>query len=169
MEQTKKPKAAHKLLLDLDTSSKNPDWSVQCSYYHHRENDGGTFLREQAAFSLFCRHCEEGTCVRACPKEALKRGEDGIVRRSTMLCVKCNSCVIACPFGTILDELIPFTTSQCDFCRDRLTEAEVPLCAAACNDGSISFGEYAEEPEKNIFALNNSVLVRVRTWQKDIS
>ncbi|MGQ9629294.1 MAG: 4Fe-4S dicluster domain-containing protein [bacterium] len=158
---------AGKLLIDLDISGKRKDWSVECSYFYHPKNNGGTFLREQATFAFFCRHCEDGTCVRACPKDALVRGEDGIVRRSTMLCVKCHSCVIACPFGTLMEELVPFTTSQCDLCIDRLEKEGEPLCATSCTDGSVKFGEFSEDPKNDIYALNENVLVHVSTWKKD--
>ena len=157
-----------RLLLDLEViDAKREGWSVPCSYYYHPENDGGAFLREQAAFATFCRHCEEGTCVRACPTEALTRGDDGIVHRSSMLCVKCNSCVIACPFGTIMSELIPFTTSRCDYCLDRLGKEEIPLCAKGCKDESIKFGEFSEDPARDIYLLKCNVLVQVRIWKKD--
>ena len=156
-----------KLLIDLDASTKRADWRVPCSYYHHPRNDGAARLREMAAFGVFCRHCKEGTCIRACPKEALSRAEDGIVHRASMLCVKCNSCVIACPFGTILEELIPLATSQCDYCVARLSGDEVPLCVKSAADGSLQYVDVSEDPSKDIFALNDHVLVRTRTWKRD--
>jgi formate dehydrogenase iron-sulfur subunit len=156
-----------KLLIDLDAAVRQQGWSARCSYYNHRGNDGINDLRERAAFGVFCRHCAEGTCIRACPQEALKRGEDGIVRRSTMLCVKCNSCVIACPFGTLMEELIPFATSRCDACASRLAEGEVPLCVSSVSDGSLQYGQIAEDPSRDIYALNDRVLVRTSMWKRE--
>ena len=65
-------------------------------------------LRERATFELVCRRCEHASCVEACPFEALERGENGIVKRHNMRCVSCKSCSLACPFGTIYMELLPF-------------------------------------------------------------
>ena len=156
-----------RLLIDLDASVKRPNWSARCSYYYHPGNDGANFLREKATFGVFCRHCREGTCIRACPTEALARGDDGIVRRSSMLCVKCNSCVIACPFGTLMEELIPFATSHCDTCTARLGTGEVPLCVASSSDGSLQYVEMSEDPSKDIYALDQKVLVRTGMWKRD--
>ena len=123
-------------------------------------------MRELATFAVFCRHCREGTCIKACPTDALRRGGDGIVRRSSMLCVKCHSCVIACPFGTIMEDLIPLATSRCDYCLGRLNEDEAPLCAQSCTDESVRFGEFAEDPEQNIFAFDENVLIHSKVWQR---
>ncbi|RKX79162.1 MAG: hypothetical protein DRP87_04150 [Spirochaetes bacterium] len=158
--------ALAKLLIDLEAMKSRIE-PLPCSYYHHRENDGITALREQAIFTVFCRHCEEGACIRACPKEALKRGEDKIVRRSTMMCVRCNSCVIACPFGTIQEDSIPYKTSICDFCVGRLRNGEAPICVEKCTDGSVKFGDFKEDAEKDIYPLGEHVLVHVKTWKKD--
>lgn len=158
---------ARMLLLDLDAALKEPGRSPRCSYYHHPKNDGVAFLREKAAFAVFCRHCQEGTCIRACPREALARGDDGIVRRSAMLCVKCNSCVIACPFGTLMEELIPYATSMCDECMSRLAADEVPLCVASDPDGPLAYVKASEDPSKNIYAFERNVLVRTSMWKRD--
>ena len=84
-----------------------------------------------------------------------------------MLCVKCNSCVIACPFGTLMEELIPYATSMCDECRSRLAADEVPLCVASDPDGPLAYVEASEDPSKNIYALDRNVLVRTSMWKRD--
>ena len=157
-----------KLLVDLEAVEQvSAELRVPCSYYYHPANDGYAALRETATFALFCRHCAEGTCVKACPKEALTRGEDGIVRRSTMLCVKCNSCVLACPFGTIREALIPFASSRCDYCVGRLGPGESPKCVEAAGGQLVRFGRFSEDESQGIHALNDVVLVKVQTWKKD--
>ena len=44
---------------------------------------------------------EEPTCALVCPADAIKRGEDGVVRSSALKprCIACSNCVLACPFG----------------------------------------------------------------------
>ncbi|GAI37204.1 unnamed protein product [marine sediment metagenome] len=60
-----------------------------------------------------------------------------------MLCTGCGTCAIACPFGTIYTDLIPFPSSVCDVCKGRLREGEKPLCVTTCEDGSIDYKEVA--------------------------
>ena len=100
--------AMKKLFVDLDICAVCPECVVDCDYLYHPGNNGITHLREKAHFALICRHCEQAPCVNSCPQEALKRGEDKVVVRSNMLCIGCNSCLAACPFGTIYPEIIPF-------------------------------------------------------------
>ena len=40
---------------------------LKCSYILHPENNGIINLKEQIAFLLACRKCEDYPCVNACP------------------------------------------------------------------------------------------------------
>ena len=158
-----------KLLVDLDAVDAEAPCEgrrVPCSYYYHPADDGYAVLREKAVFAVFCRHCEQAVCIKACPTEALERADDGIVRRSSMQCVKCNSCVIACPFGTIQEAMIPYATSQCDFCLGRVDPGEAPRCVEAGASQVVKYGPFAPDAEAGIFALNEAVLVRSKTWKR---
>jgi len=108
-----------KLVLNLDICSACPQCVVGCSYYYHHSNRGIDRLRELAAYALVCRRCEYGTCVQACPVEALERDARGVLERHQMRCIGCRSCAHACPFGTIYAELLPYQLSGCDLCFDR--------------------------------------------------
>jgi len=117
-----------KLYIDLDKCLDCAEEKCSCSYNFHPGNNGIISLREMASFAVICRKCEQGTCVLSCPKEALEKKEDGVLKRYNMRCVACKSCTLACPFGTIIPELIPYKVSGCDFCIGRLGAAEVPVC-----------------------------------------
>ncbi len=137
-----------KLIIDLAKCKPQEESGVRCSYKHHPENKGFDSLLEMIRFALICRRCEGAPCIKACPRDALEkvktRNDDaGTLKRATMLCTGCGSCTIACPFGTIYQQLVPFPGSVCDVCRGRLRQGEKPLCVNTCGDGSIEYGQTA--------------------------
>ena len=135
-----------KLIIDLAKSKLQEESEVQCSYKHHPQNNGFDSLLEMIRFALICRRCEAAPCINACPQGALekipsKTNDAGILKRANMLCTGCGTCAIACPFGTIYTDLIPYPSSVCDVCRGRLAPGEKPLCVRTCKDGSIDYKE----------------------------
>ena len=38
----------------------------------------------------------------------------GVIMRYNLRCVSCKSCALACPFGTIYTEMLPFYATHCD-------------------------------------------------------
>lgn len=105
--------------------------------------------RKKVYTALACRQCENAPCVRSCPSNALKQGEEKVYLDKS-LCIGCKACVVACPFGAIrmVDDSIEsslgvgntesiFNSSvahKCDLCDGR---RESPACQAACPTGSI--------------------------------
>ncbi|MDP8247178.1 MAG: hypothetical protein P9M00_03510 [Candidatus Tritonobacter lacicola] len=156
-----------RLLIDLDKINRHPEWTVRCSYEGHPRNNGLSFIREMATYALVCRRCEEGTCILACPKEALEKQENGILKRYNMRCVQCRSCSYACPFGTIAPEIVPYRTSTCDYCIGRLRNGEAPLCVQTCPEGAIQYGDFEENPEENAFLVGDNMVIRAASWEKE--
>jgi Fe-S-cluster-containing dehydrogenase component len=141
-----------KLIIDLAKCKIQEESGVQCSYVHHPQNKGFNALIEMIRFALICRRCEAAPCINACPQDALKKvpsdkNDAGILKRANMLCTGCGSCAIACPFGTIYTDLIPYPSSVCDVCRGRLGPGEKPLCVNTCGDGSIDYREFQGEDD----------------------
>lgn len=151
-----------KLYIDYDRFLQSDiGTQVRCSYTMHPDNNGITDLREQIAFMFACRRCEDYPCVNSCPTGALKR-EQGLVKRSNIVCVSCKTCSLACPFGTILPELIPYLVSRCDTCLGRLKDNEQPLCVKTCSNGAILYiEEETVKNEKNIYPMGDRILVKV--------
>jgi carbon-monoxide dehydrogenase iron sulfur subunit len=88
-----------------------------------------------AYIPLACRHCENPLCAAACPVDAIIKDEEtGLVTRAAYLCIGCQSCAFACPFGVIDAPLIRHISQKCNMCADR---AEGPRCVAACSSGAL--------------------------------
>lgn len=141
---------AEKLIIDLQKCSEQNLSDVKCSYKHHPENNGMQILLEKIYFALICRKCNSAPCVEACPQNALEKvptenKDESTLKRGNMLCTGCGTCAIACPFGTIYTDLIPFASNICDVCKDRLPSGEKPLCTQTCNDGCIDYKQIKVE------------------------
>ncbi|OHB62391.1 MAG: hypothetical protein A2Y76_06605 [Planctomycetes bacterium RBG_13_60_9] len=135
-----------KLIIDLAKMKPQGQSRIRCSYKHHPENRGFDTVLERVRFSLICRRCESAPCIAACPRGALEKiagnGSDaGVLKRANMLCTGCGTCALACPFGTINDDLMAFASSVCDLCKGRLKPGEYPLCVRTCEDGSVDYRE----------------------------
>ncbi|MCJ8212119.1 4Fe-4S dicluster domain-containing protein [Aeromonas veronii] len=55
---------------------------------------------EQATMPVQCRHCDDAPCSKVCPVEAICQTGDS-VQLNESLCIGCNLCAVACPFGAI--------------------------------------------------------------------
>jgi Fe-S-cluster-containing dehydrogenase component len=161
---------AAKLVIDLAKCRLQGESKVRCSYKHHPENKGMDSLLEMIRFALICRRCEAAPCVKACPQEALekvpsKTHDAGVLKRANMLCTGCGTCAIACPFGTIYTDLIPFPSSVCDRSKGRLKPGEKPLCVTTCGDGSIDYREVDPAKEDDLVEVFEDIVVKVSGGQ----
>lgn len=164
---------AKKMIIELAKSELQEQSGVRCSYKHHPENKGIDSLLEMIRFALICRKCEQAPCISACPRGALEKvptkdNDAGILKRANMLCTGCGTCAIACPFGTIYTDLIPFPSSVCDRCSGRLEQGEKPLCVTTCNNGSIDYREADLDKEKDLVEVFEGIVVKVAggsTWE----
>ena len=94
---------------------------------------------------MVCMHCESPTGAEVCPADAIKRGEDGVVRSALKArCLGCNNCVLACPFGVPKMNSDFDLMMKCDMCYDRTSLGKKPLCASVCPSGALFFGPREE-------------------------
>ena len=157
---------AAKLTIDLAKCETQGDSQLRCSYKHHPENKGFDALLEKVRFALICRKCGAAPCIAACPQEALEKvptenDDAGVLKRANMLCTGCGTCAIACPFGTIYTDLIPFPSSVCDVCKDRLDPNEKPLCVTTCKNDSIDYKEVDASKEDDLVEVFEDIVVKV--------
>ena len=161
---------AKRLFIDLEVCRQCKECPVTCSYYYHPNNNGTLALREYATYAVICRQCEYANCVEACPQEALEKQPDGVLKRYNLRCVECGSCGIACPFGTILPELIPFFNSACDFCKDRKPAIDTPTCVTSCPEDAIDYKEIdPDDPAEDIYLIGDNLAVRAVNFKEMLS
>lgn len=98
---------------------------------------------------LACCHCEEPTCLPACPTGAIsKRDGDGIVVVDQNLCLPgCRKCLEACPYGAPQFRDEESRMEKCDLCLDRMGEGKRPLCVASCPVRALDAGPLEELKE----------------------
>ena len=156
-----------RLFLDLEKFDAGKRMKYSCSYpFHDSFNKGVNALLENARFIYICRQCEDAPCVNSCPKDALEKAPGSTLKRFNNRCISCKSCMLACPFGTIVPEVVPYLSSRCDLCIGRLKENEKPLCAANCTDRVLDYTEVEESKENNIYIVNDYLAVHCKPWKK---
>lgn len=113
---------------------------------------------------VMCMMCEEPACVDACPTGASAMNDDGIVLIDKEVCIGCQKCMEACPygaryyiadsngyFGEDLNEyeavtykakmMLENTVDKCDFCIGHSADGEPdPVCVRACMTEARYFG-----------------------------
>ena len=154
-----------RLFVDLEKCDHCPECVIKCRYFYHPQNNGIATLRELATLSLVCRKCEEAPCINSCYKNALKKDENGILRRASFLCTSCKTCSIACPFGTILVDFLTFLGSHCDYCISRKNI----LCIESCPYQAIEVREIEKEDLKEgiYFVSENLAVKQSKKWFAD--
>lgn len=112
------------------------------------------------AFPVLCNHCDNPSCVKACPTKAtFVNPTNGIVAMDFHRCIGCRFCMAACPYGArsfnwqdprpfIKNYNPEFPTrmrgvvEKCNFCGERLALGLEPACVEACKGtGAMVFGD----------------------------
>ncbi|MDR1157460.1 MAG: 4Fe-4S binding protein [Oscillospiraceae bacterium] len=95
--------------------------------------------RSGISFAVSCRHCEEPLCVKSCITGALS-SEGGLITIDKNRCVACHTCVLACPYGTIMpsdDGMM----QKCELClKNAIGE---PACVKYCPNRAIIYEDSA--------------------------
>ena len=162
-----------KLFIDLDVcaSGECEKCEIKCSYLYHQQtgNNGILSVVELAEYALVCRRCEEPHCIAACPVDALEQQEDkdNMLVRHNMRCISCRSCSHACPYGTIYPETVPYMVHNCDFCLDRRTDEDEPLCVKTCPYGALSLKDGDIELDENTFLVGDNIIVHSTHWDRE--
>jgi Fe-S-cluster-containing dehydrogenase component len=88
-----------------------------------------------------CMHCEDPTCAKVCPADAITKDENGVVHSAmTERCIGCSNCVVSCPFG-VPKKMEPMDLMmKCNMCLDRTSVGKKPMCATVCPSGALFYG-----------------------------
>ena len=98
---------------------------------------------------VVCMHCEDPTCARVCPADAIKKDSRGVVHTAAKpRCVSCSNCVLACPFGVPKMNTGYELMMKCDMCYDRTSVGKKPMCATVCPSDALYFGTRDEIARK---------------------
>ena len=93
--------------------------------------------KENVHFAVSCRHCDDPLCVKGCITGALSVA-DGVVTINEEKCVGCYTCILSCPYGTIMPGE-KGVIQKCELCTKNNTGE--PACVAGCPNQAIVFEE----------------------------
>ena len=79
-----------------------------------------------------CMHCDEPSCVDACPTHATYKAEDGVVMVDETRCIACGSCMRACPYQARHIDPARRVVDKCDYCAPSRAEGMEPACVSVC-------------------------------------
>jgi len=158
---------AKRILIDL-TKYRFPigescDHSPPEGYYNIPDSIGLKSIRELAVFRFTCRRCEDAPCISVCPADALEKDPDGMIIRSTNLCVSCKSCVTICPFGTMMTDFFKHHRDKKNYFNLQ-DKNELEQFIRSSPKGTVSFVDMDEDPEQNIYRLNDDILIKEFSW-----
>lgn len=152
------------LIYDPDRCSGCMYCMVICSFEHYgvcsfdrtsiwiAENPG----QKGAFIAAHCAHCEYPMCEAVCPSDAIVKDEEtGIVRISSMKCIGCKNCIIACPISVPWFDLEHRVAIKCDLCDGD------PECVKFCPTGALKVVPRVEARERYGILKGNGGIRRV--------
>ncbi|QGY39412.1 4Fe-4S dicluster domain-containing protein [Pseudodesulfovibrio cashew] len=111
-----------------------------------------------------CMHCENPTCVSACPTGAtFKDAETGAVVIDETLCIGCGNCIPACPYGARFRNAEKRKADKCNYCPERRAQGLLPACVDTCPTKARVFGDINDPNSEAglLYRKNKERLTRV--------
>lgn len=98
---------------------------------------------------VLCQHCQDPKCVEVCPTTASVKREDGIVLVDHDICIGCQYCVMACPYGVRTFNEETGIVEKCTLCAHLVDRGDLPACVKTCAGKARYFGDI-DDPESEI-------------------
>ena len=110
-------------------------------------------IQDTVFVPVFCFQCEDATCMKVCPVNALTRHSDeDLIVMDKETCINCKACAFACPFGaTGIDA--EGKTFKCDLCDG------TPLCVEVCPVEALSYTHPENVTYKKKLAIAEKLLI----------
>lgn len=101
---------------------------------------------EMYFLNLSCQHCATPECVSVCPTGATTKTENGTVQIDPNVCIGCESCIPACPYGVRYLNEDTGVVEKCNLCQDIIDSGEVdlPRCVSQCCGMARWYGDLDE-------------------------
>ena len=110
-----------------------------------KQGGSGQFPDVEMYFlTMQCQHCANPECVSICPTGASSIAEDGTVQIDRELCIGCEACIQACPYGVRYLNDEAGVVEKCTMCEQLLERNELPACVAQCGGMARFFGDLDE-------------------------
>ena len=157
------------LVIDLDRCIGCQTYRIACKVEH--ELDTGSAIRVDTIggkypdtpsgiypnLSMYwlpvpCMHCDEPSCMDACPEEAIYKRKDGLVLVDEDKCTGCQVCIDVCPYNVITYDDNRDVIWKCTLCHHRIDEGLEPFCVICCEDEALFFGDL-NDPESQVSKL----------------
>ncbi|MEE1577865.1 MAG: 4Fe-4S dicluster domain-containing protein, partial [Deltaproteobacteria bacterium] len=124
---------------------------------------------ESTFYVGLCNHCDEPSCVSACPTGATYKDIDGRVLVESDLCIGCGYCVTACPYGARYLNPESQKVDKCDFCKTRMDAgAKEPACVEVCISDARIFGDLEDRNSELWQNLVHHDTRRIATEEVDL-
>jgi len=149
-----------RVILDVDYCIECGSCQAACFYGHNAMPAVNSGDAGPVDVPVICRQCAEPVCVDACPADAMKVDDSGVVTRALNLCRGCGSCVRACPFGVLSDTMVDNKVGKCDLCADRTKAGGIPRCVAICPTGALRFAEAPDVEEEGLLMIGGRLAGR---------
>lgn len=103
---------------------------------------------------ITCQHCQNPECVSVCPTSASYVAEDGTIQIDPEMCIGCQSCVTACPYGVRYLNEEAGVVEKCTLCAEKLEKGELPQCVSQCGGNARWIGDTEEGYESFVGAYD---------------
>jgi len=111
-----------------------------------------------------CMHCDNPTCVDACPTGATyKDKETGEVVINEALCIGCGNCIPSCPYGARFRNEAKRKADKCNYCPERRAQGILPACVDTCPTKARVFGDINDPNSEagRLYRKNKASLTRI--------